>query len=258
MRSSNTVLTLLLSYIAFCDAFNAQMKVKTNLPSLEDSKYSKALLKKTNSRIANSRSALFSSTAPSNNVSNNKPSVNSERSVKRIRERILEISNFASLLCVLDCTILPIITLALPLLGVGASDSTAKWLHELGHSAAIFFVLPVGGLATVMNFLNHKKKELLSLALVGLTFVYAANGHGGPILSLLPHELAHSLHCGTMLHRVTNILGCACLLTSNYLGRQIAGCGSKDCGVDHGTKDINGDHEACAGHGGGHSHTHSH
>jgi len=149
-------------------------------------------------------------------------------------------------------------------LGIGASASTAAWLHELGHSIALYFVLPVGGLATTMNYLNHSKKSLLSLALVGLSCVYAANGHGGPVLSLLPHSLAHDLHCGTILHRTTNILGCAFLLSSNYLGKQIAGCDNKDCGIDHGNEGVNGDMEfgsgtgSCCDHDDGHSHSHSH
>ena len=163
---------------------------------------------------------------------NNNNNIN-EKEGMSIQERLLKISNIASLLCVVDCTVLPIITLALPILGLGASTATAAWLHELGHSVALCFVLPVGGLATTMNFLNHRKKSLLSLALVGLSCVYAANGHGGPILSMLPHSLAHDLHCGTAVHRVTNIVGCACLLSSNYLGKRIGGCGDDNCKVDH-------------------------
>ena len=86
-----------------------------------------------------------------------------------------------------------------------------------------------------MNYLNHEKKSLLALALVGLTCIYVANGHGGPLLSLIPSKLAHDLHCGTALHRMTNIAGCACLLTSNILGKKAAGgCAVKDCTVDHG------------------------
>jgi len=92
-----------------------------------------------------------------------------------------------------------------------------------------------------MNYLSHEKKSLLSLALVGLTCIYVANGHGGPLLSLLPSNLAHDLHCGTVLHRMTNIAGCACLLSSNILGKKAAGgCAVKDCSVDHGNGNGNG------------------
>lgn len=144
-----------------------------------------------------------------------------------IREKLSKISNVASMLCVIDCTVLPIVTVLLPLIGLGASSAQAKWLHEIGHSIAIYFVLPVGGLAATMNYLSSKSRLFASIAAIGLSMIYAANGHGGPILSMLPHKLAHSLHCGTLLHKTVNIIGCACLLSSNYFAHKL-GCCEKD------------------------------
>ena len=138
--------------------------------------------------------------------------------------RLLQISNIASILCVIDCTVLPAVTIFLPILGIAASAERAKWLADVGHSIALWFVMPVGGLAATMNYLTHKKAKLSALAALGLTLIYAANGHGGPILSRLPHHLAHNLHCGTWLHRATNLFGCACLLGSNYYSHKIGGC----------------------------------
>ena len=55
-----------------------------------------------------------------------------------VKERLLKASNFASMLCVLDCTILPVITIVLPLFGiVAASPAHMEWLHELGHQLAL-------------------------------------------------------------------------------------------------------------------------
>mmetsp|Transcript_412 Transcript_412/g.705 ORF Transcript_412/g.705 Transcript_412/m.705 type:complete len:338 (-) Transcript_412:113-1126(-) len=139
------------------------------------------------------------------------------------KERLMKISNIASVLCVIDCTALPIITLILPLLGLGASAAQTEWLHELGHSVAMYFVLPVGGMAGTLNYLSHRKIWTSAPAALGLSMIYLANGHGG-ILSLLPHELAHSLHCGSVLHRIVNIAGCALLLRSNYMSHRLVGC----------------------------------
>ena len=74
------------------------------------------------------------------------------------KERLLKASNWASFLCVLDCTILPLITVILPLFGiVAASPAQMEWLHEAGHALALWFVLPVGGLATTLNYVsNHR------------------------------------------------------------------------------------------------------
>lgn len=151
--------------------------------------------------------------------------------------RLLKISNIASILCVIDCTVLPAVTIFLPILGIAASAEQAKWLHEIGHSIALWFVMPVGGLAATMNYISHKRAKLSAMAALGLTLIYAANGHGGPILSRLPHHLAHNLHCGTWLHRATNLLGCACLLGSNYLSHKLGGCSHNhiggSCSHDH-------------------------
>jgi hypothetical protein len=119
-----------------------------------------------------------------------------------------------------------------------------------------FFLLQllVGGLAASMNYLSSKNTPLFSIALFGLSLIYAANGHGGPILSLLPHDLAHSLHCGTMLHRMVNIMGCACLLSSNYYAHRLScnhGVDGESCGHNH-------DHSHSHSHGHSHSHDHSH
>jgi hypothetical protein len=140
------------------------------------------------------------------------------------KERLLKLSNIASILCAIDCTVLPAVTIFLPVLGVAASEERAKWLHDIGHSIALWFVIPVGGCATTINFLTHKRAKLSAMAALGLTLIYAANGQGGPILSRLPHHLAHSLHCGAWLHRTTNLLGCAFLLGSNYLSHKLGGC----------------------------------
>lgn len=79
-------------------------------------------------------------------------------------------------------------------------------------------------MAATMNYLSHKKILLLLPSALGLCLVYLANGHGaGPIIShLLPHNIIHALHCGTWIHRLTNIFGCILLLTSNYISHQIA------------------------------------
>ena len=222
-----------------CSAFSPQVSSRkvTHLHMHIPSAFRNSLLKRRSVyKPAASKKSIFQSSLFSSKT--DVFSLEEDNKTKNVAfERLLKISNIASLLCVIDCTVLPLVTILLPLLGLSASASTAAWLHELGHQVALYFVLPVGGLATTTNFINHKKKSLLALSLVGLSCVYMANAHGGPILSMLPHKLAHDLHCGTILHRTTNILGCACLLSSNYLGKRVegGGCKDKNCDIDHGS-----------------------
>jgi hypothetical protein len=164
---------------------------------------------------------------------------------------VRKVSNFASFLCVLDCTLLPLVTVALPLLGVlnlGASQLQA--IDQLGHSLALWFVLPVGSLTTVINYLSHKKKIISAMAFLGLVMVGLANSHFhvhhwpalGPVsLDWIGSALHKIQGCGTSpWHRIVNVSGCAFLLGSNYWSQQQDGCaahgiaGSGDCsGHDH-------------------------
>lgn len=155
-----------------------------------------------------------------------------------MKEGLLKASNFASVLCVLDCTILPFVTVVLPLFGIVAgSPAQMEWLHELGHQVALWFVLPVGGLATTLNYNNHRKRWIAALGGLGLTAVVGANlgchaVHMPGALGHALHDLLHTLHHG-ILHRVTNLVGCGLLLTSNYLSHKQGGCRDATCTHKH-------------------------
>jgi hypothetical protein len=144
-------------------------------------------------------------------------------------EKLRHISNIASFLCLLDCTLLPLITLALPLLGIlNIGHDRLEWLHNVGHGLAFFFVLPVGSMSAMTNYAVHKQRWIASMAGMGLLLVAMANSHSLPVIGHI--ESLHSIHHG-VLHRVVNIMGCACLLGSNYLSQR-NGCGSssrKEC-----------------------------
>jgi len=148
-------------------------------------------------------------------------------------QRLVRLANLASILCVIDCTVLPIVTILFPLLGM-AAPGHMEWLHEFGHSVAIFFVLPVGGTAATMNFLSHKKARISIPAFAGLILIYAANAHDGWLLHRIPHELLHTIHEG-FWHRVVNIGGCAMLLASNFVShrQQQGACKDINCKVTH-------------------------
>jgi len=164
-------------------------------------------------------------------------------------------------LCVLDCTLLPIITVALPLLGVlNLGSSQLQAIDQLGHSLALFFVLPVGGLTTTINYISHRKKWISSLAIIGLTMVGLANSHihihhwptlfGGTISLNWIGSVLHAIQgCGSSpWHRIVNVSGCAFLLGSNYLSQQQDGCAHGDHGADCGhNHDRSHDHgeESC-------------
>ena len=132
--------------------------------------------------------------------------------------KIRQLSNLASWLCVVDCTLLPLITVLIPLFGfIKLGSDQLEWIHHIGHSLALFFVLPVGSLSTMLNYESHRQKRIAALAAVGLALVAMANSHSLPVIGHI--EFFHPFHHGC-LHQLVNISGCALLLTSNYLSRR--------------------------------------
>lgn len=133
-------------------------------------------------------------------------------------------ANWASLLCVLDCTVLPLLSVLLPLvgwlnLGTAAFQQTmGDWTHDL----ALYFVVPVGTTTVVMNYITgHRNRTVVSIGVFGLLLVALAN------VELL--DGIQGLPPATLIlaHRIINLVGCALLLGSNYLSQQL-GC---DCGI---------------------------
>jgi len=214
------------------------------------------------------------------------------------KERLVDISNIASLLCVLDCTILPLISIAIPLYSwsVGllssggggiANMNTAStgvmtdyiamsaggnnnnnWLvsaistlmnsqlPSISHNIALYFVIPLGLVTSIVNYIvGHKQVRFTLLSFLGLVLIYIANSNiiisssiiditwvqhswdviisntvhshehvhdaCGAIVGAATGMLSHTCPSGEgLVHRLTNTLGCAFLLGSNYYGRK--------------------------------------
>jgi hypothetical protein len=168
-------------------------------------------------------------------------------------DKLRKVSNVASILCVIDCTVLPIVTIVFPLLGIfDLGPEKLALLHQLGHSVALFFVLPVGSLTSILNFMTHKKARITSLAVVGLTMIGLANSHihhvplpGFLLFGRTLETILHTIQHGA-LHSTVNIMGCSMLLGSNYLSQQ-QGCAFHD----HSNDAASHDHANC-------DHDHSH
>jgi len=98
----------------------------------------------------------------------------------------------------------------------------------------LFYASKVGSLTATLNYLSSKEKAigrkkrvqamgLFFMSLWGLFLVYVANSLSIPrpimcVLSkTLPHKQLHALHLHTsILHKVTNVLGCGLLMFSNF------------------------------------------
>jgi hypothetical protein len=212
-------------------------------------------------------------TTPNNNMLSSQDSSSSNLSIDNTnteswKEKLLDVSNFASLLCVLDCTLLPLVSIAIPAISwgvgfiIGAGGTSAAvpptfsaflaYLPVLSHGIALYFVIPVGLLTTVVNyFFGHREVKFSMAALFGVALIYASNSSTGVGIASIDawlqsagivaggvHDHAGHVHsaCGAVVgaatnmmahtcpegwaHRMTNTLGCAFLLGSNYASRK--------------------------------------
>ena len=131
------------------------------------------------------------------------------------KERLVDVSNLASLLCVLDCTLLPLVSMAIPALSFGAgilSSSSSPGAVAVGggggaaaaaatggaglaasalshlnahlpgisHGMALWFVLPVGMLTAATNYVfGHRQMRFALASMLGLSLIYLANASVG-------------------------------------------------------------------------------
>ena len=191
-----------------------------------------------------------------------------------LKDRLIDVSNLASFLCVLDCTLLPLVSIAIPALSFisgGLTATTAasnpimfglsmllSHLPAVGHNIALYFVIPVGVLTTMINYLfGHREIRFSLAAFLGVMLIYLANSslgsgvmanidsflssHWGIMVPAVPESVAgamaqhvHHGACGAAsatsmaahacaegwAHRMINTLGCAFLLGSNYASRK--------------------------------------
>lgn len=100
-------------------------------------------------------------------------------------------------------------------------------------------MLPVGGSAASLNYSITKSLPPLLGALSALSLVFLANAPLAelPLLSSLPPSLLHSLHCGGLLHRATNLLGCAVLIFSNRVAHRRVHAMGADCCKEDGARE---------------------
>ena len=160
---------------------------------------------------------------------------------------VQKLANIAFILCIIDCTVLPVVTFLLPIIssspssggsdeGIGnhnGSDDSSSWLYylfqfmhyalqnqfmnlhpsNLGNWLAIWFVLPIGSISAILNYyISHQQLWLLSIATFGLACVCIANCDHQHHQIIMNH------------HHLINIVGCICLLGSNYITRRFYGC----------------------------------
>lgn len=147
-----------------------------------------------------------------------------------VMDRLNKVSDVASILCAIDCTVFPLLLTVLPLVSAVSTAGATAWLHEASHACALYFVGPVGGLAVITNWIQHKRPLVGLWGVTGITAIILANMHlPHVLLGVNIHAFAHALH---EWHTPINVMGCILLLSSQRYARTLVHCGN--CGHDHG------------------------
>jgi hypothetical protein len=152
------------------------------------------------------------------------PAVHDE--TKSWRSRLGRVSVVASVLCAIDCTVLPALLVLVPALNIAGVSSAG--LHKITHLAAVWFVAPVGGAALTANWIAHRRNWVGAWGLSGLFLVLMANLHLPH--GLLPHAVDHFVHT---FHTLISLAGCALLLSSQWYSSRLHREAGKCCGHEH-------------------------
>eukprot|EP00918_Siedleckia_nematoides_P014654 GHVU01031818.1.p1 GENE.GHVU01031818.1~~GHVU01031818.1.p1 ORF type:complete len:222 (+),score=27.85 GHVU01031818.1:196-861(+) len=131
-----------------------------------------------------------------------------------------EVTAALSILCIVDCVILPP---ALTIVGAFnfIDGSSHQRIANIAHQAIVYFVAPLGLITATSTYLKLKKVWLLLWSLTSLVILVVL--HLEPVESLFVHK--------KLLHRLLSVLAAGSLLASNHVGRKCS-CGS-NCGSSH-------------------------
>ncbi|AFZ79922.1 hypothetical protein BEWA_027710 [Theileria equi strain WA] len=113
-------------------------------------------------------------------------------------------ANYAGIICLIDCIVLPIIIAITSCLNVFRDFETVK---KITHVLELLIVIPFGTLSVVMNYRKTKKKRLAACGTCGILVIIGS----------------HFFHT-TWIHSLISITGCAMLISSNVLSRRHAEC----------------------------------
>lgn len=135
-------------------------------------------------------------------------------------------TSFFSVLCAIDCVVLPALITGVSIFGLAAPQSFYT-LHQFSRWAALYIMLPLGTFTVVSNFCAHQLIWLLGTGLTGLLLVLVT--HIGDCNRYEEHH-HHKLENASIYeivtfimnkyHSVLSIAGSCLVLLSNYLSHK--------------------------------------
>jgi hypothetical protein len=178
-------------------------------------------------RLTNSRAAQMVVPAfPSPGIPRPSSAPANDETKKSWQSRLGRVSAVASILCAVDCTVLPALLVIVPALNIAGASSAG--LHEISHLVAVWFVAPVGGAALTANWFQHRRNWVGVWGLSGLLLVLFANLHLPH--GFLPSPMYRMVHG---FHSLISLAGCALLLSSQWYSTRLLQNAGRCCDHKH-------------------------
>jgi hypothetical protein len=116
-----------------------------------------------------------------------------------------------SILCTVNCSLLPAITVASSV-SSSIPASSAAMLHTASHYATWYFVAPFGLYSMVDGYRKHKKGSVLATGTAGLSMLLASHSH----------TIAHDVLQLTSSQGIgLSLAGCALFMTAQWKGQRL-------------------------------------
>ncbi|SCO67660.1 conserved Plasmodium protein, unknown function [Plasmodium vivax] len=143
-----------------------------------------------------------------------------------IKSNLNNISSIASIICLLDCVLIPFITVVISIFNVvnGSENGEAQvedhhqshhhgW-HEIVEKIALYVMTPIISFTTIYNFVQLKNFPLLLTTLIGITMFVLSHAH----IEFSSPSVANIFK---KMHIPMAILAAIFLVSTNYAAHQL-------------------------------------
>ncbi|ANQ08720.1 Uncharacterized protein PCOAH_00029220 [Plasmodium coatneyi] len=186
-----------------------------------------------------------------------------------IKSNLNNISNIASIICLLDCALIPVITVLISIFDVvkGSQDGHANagdhdhghdhshdhgngW-HEIVERVALYVMTPIISFTTIYNFVQLKNISLLLMTLVGITLFILSHAH-------IPVSNPNVMSFLKKVHMPMAILAAVILISTNYAAHKLLKAKNLDRCCKHKKIPNHCDEQSCKEHHSCQHHHHHH
>ncbi|EUD68362.1 hypothetical protein C922_01382 [Plasmodium inui San Antonio 1] len=146
-----------------------------------------------------------------------------KRTYVYIKSNLNKLSSIASIICLIDCTLIPLITVLISIFSVvhdsengEAEAGTHNHSHHHGwqETVALYLMTPIISFTTIYNFIQLKNFSLFIFTLVGITMFVLSHAH----IEFRDQNITNRLK---QAHIPMSILAAIILISTNYIAHQL-------------------------------------